>query len=130
MKANAMQKLVAAGAVIAAFGLASAAQAHDLLGQREVAYLSERDDIVVHQDRPYREIRVCVSKHAVRFRDLDVRYRNGRQQDLRIGRLIPAGECSRWIDLDGGERWLSRIILRYDTYGNFGPRAVVKVYGR
>ena len=122
--------LVTLLAAAALLGLGSSARAHDLLGTRTVAYLSDHDTIRVHQDRPFRQIRLCVSEHAVRFRDLDVSYRSGGRQDLKIRRLIPAGECTRWIDLNGKNRWLVNITMHYDTYGNAGPRAVVKAYGR
>ena len=125
-----MKKFFTVIATIAGIGFATGAQAHDVLGAREVGYSTDRDVIRVHQDRPYNQIRLCVSKHAVRFHDVDVVYRNGGRQDLKVLWVIPKDECTRWIDLAGRDRWLREIIFRYDTYGNSGPRAVVTAYGR
>ena len=127
-----MRKFLLALAAVSTFaiGAAAPAVAEDVLGSRVVAHRSETDVIPVPGKQRYSAIRICVKRRAVRFRDLDVVYGNGGRQDLAIRRLIPAGECTRWINLLGKRRDIRRIVLRYDTFGDRGPRAVVTAYGR
>ena len=86
--------------------------------------------IAVPGKQRFGSIRICVKRHAVHFRDLDVVYANGGKDDLPVRQVIPAGECTRWIDLRGGQRNIRRIVLRYDTWGNSGPRALIEAWGR
>ena len=118
------------GAVLLAGVSASPAAAETLLGSRKVAYLSETDVIPVPGKQRFEAIRLCVARHAVRLRDVDVVYGNGAKDDIPFRRIIGAGECTRWADLRRRRRNIARIILRYDTFGNAGPRAVVTAYGR
>ena len=110
--------------------LVAPANAETVLGSRKVAYKSETDVIPVPGKKRFRAVRLCVSNHAVRFRDVDVVFGNGGRDDKAVRRVIPAGECTRWMDLRGGARNIRRIVLRYDTYGDKGARAVVTAFGR
>ena len=102
----------------------------ELLGTRVVAYGSETDVIRVPGATRYSAIKICVYDQAVRFRDLDVVYANGGRDDLPLRRVIPAGDCTRWIDLRGGRRDIRRIVLNYETWGDSGPRAKITAQGR
>lgn len=120
---------IAALVVAAVIGLGAPAQA-DILGTREVAYGSETDVIGAAGPKRYGAVRLCVSRHAVRFTDVDVVFGNGGKQDVAVRAVIPAGECTRWINLRGPRRNIARVVLRYDTYGNAGPRALVTAEAR
>ncbi len=101
-----------------------------LLGSREVGYLSDRDTVDVNTRRIFSQIRVCVYRHAVEFRDLDIVFGNGGRQDVAVRRVIPKGDCTRWIDLNGPVRRIDKIKFNYATFAVRSPRALVKVYGR
>lgn len=118
------------GAALIAGASAGPAVAETVLGSRKVAYRSETDVIPVPGKRRFGAIRLCVARHAIRLRDVDVVYGNGAKDDIPFRRIIGAGECTRWADLRGRRRDIARIILRYDTYGDAGPRAVVTAFGR
>ena len=118
------------GAALLSGLTAGPAVAETLLGSRKVAYLSETDVIPVPGKRRFGAIKLCVTRHAVRFRDLDVVYGNGGKDDISVRRIIRASECTRWANLRGRRRNIARIILRYDNYGNAGPPSVVTAYGR
>ena len=118
------------GAALLAGVTAGPAVAETVLGSRKVAYRSETDVIPVPGKRRFGAVRLCVARHAVRFRDVDVVYGNGAKDDIPVRRIIRAGECTRWVDLRGRRRNIARIVLRYDTFGDAGPRAIVTVYGR
>lgn len=123
-----LRAALAALALVA--GGAAPAAADDFLGSRTVAYLSEWDAIEVPGSTVYTAIRLCVADHAVQFTDLNVIYANGGHDDLPVRLVVPAGECTRWIDLRGGRRDVARVTMRYDTWGNAGPRATISVFGR
>jgi len=117
-------------ALFATLGIGTVAQAADLLGTRTVNYGSETDVIVVGGPKTYRSVRICVHRHAVEFSDLDIIYGNGGHHDVAVRRVIPKGECTRWIDLKGPRRIVQKIVLRYDTWGNTGPRAMITARGK
>ncbi|MCA8932500.1 MAG: DUF2541 family protein [Rhodospirillaceae bacterium] len=108
----------------------AAAQQVDFLGSRMVADLSETDVIQADGAERYTAVRLCVAQRAVHFRDLDVFFANGGHQDSIVRLEIPAGDCTRWIDLRGGARNIDRIVMRYDTLVNMGVQAEVSAYGR
>ena len=99
------------------------------LGSRSVADNTETDVIGASGAGPFRRIKLCVSRRAVAFKDLDVVFGNGGSQDLKIRRRIGPGQCTRAIDVKGGRRNIKRVIMRYETIRNKGPQAVVTVFG-
>lgn len=124
--------VLAATAAISTAGTASARPfppAWQFLGAREVALGVDRDTIHVGGHQRFSQIKLCVQRRGVRFRDLDVRFDNGGHQDVSVRRLVGPGECTRAIDLAGHRRDIKRISMLYDTLG-FGRRAVVTVYAR
>ncbi|HHL22392.1 MAG TPA: DUF2541 family protein [Aliiroseovarius sp.] len=122
--------LIALASLVSLAAPASAHSPQVLLGTREVGYLSDHDTIDVNTRRVFRQIRVCVYRHAVEFRDLDIVFGNGGRQDVAVRRVIPKGDCTRWIDLNGPVRWIDKIKFNYATFAVRSPRAMVKVYAR
>ncbi|MCB9947687.1 MAG: DUF2541 family protein [Rhodospirillaceae bacterium] len=118
------------GGVLALAAATALAQQVDFLGSRMVADLSETDVIQAQGTQRYAAVRLCVAQRAVHFRDLDIIFANGGSQDAVIRQQINPGECTRWIDLHGGTRNITRIVLRYDTLVNAGVQAQVSAYGR
>lgn len=106
------------------------ALAATLLGTRTVAYGSDTDVIPVPGAARYHGVRLCVAERAVEMVDVDVHFANGGHQDIALRAVIPAGECTRWVDLDDPARNITALVLRYSTYGNAGPRAAVTAWGR
>ncbi len=123
---------VVLAALAASVGLAAPARAHPqvMLGSREVGYLSDHDTIEVDTRWVFREIRLCVYRHAVEFRDLDVVFANGARQDVPVRRVIPKGECTRWIDLNGTARRIDKVRMYYATFAISAPRAQVRLFAR
>lgn len=123
--------------MVAALMLASVATAAEAqgrgwveIGSRTVADNLERDVISGRGDGRFRQIKICVERRAVRFQDVDVVFRNGGRQDVRIRRQIGAGQCTRAIDLNGDRRRIRRVRFIYETIRNRGPQARVVLYGR
>lgn len=106
------------------------AAANTFLGARVVADNSETDVINVPGNGLFRDVRFCVVNRAVHFRDVDVRFANGGNQDLPVRALIGPGGCTNWLNLRGPVRNIASIVLNYDTLINAGSQAVVTAHGR
>lgn len=101
------------------------------LGEKSVSDKVERDTIVVTRSRgDFTAIKLRVSKRAVEFRDLKIRYGNGTVQDVELRRVIPKGGESRVIDLQGRDRVIKSIELIYDAQSLLSGSARVEVWGR
>lgn len=128
-----MRKLrmaVIGGALALAATATAWAQQVDFLGSRMVADLSETDVIQAQGSQRYSAVRLCVAQRAVHFRDVDIFFANGGHEDAIVRQLINPGECTRWIDLRGPTRNITRIAMRYDTLSNIGIQGQVSAYGR
>ena len=110
--------------------LALPALAADMLGARTVAYGTDTDIITVPGLQLYRQVRLCVSQRDLHMQDVDVHFGNGGHDDLWVRNVVPAGQCTRWIDLNGPARNITSIVLRYDAVDNYGPHPIVTAEGR
>jgi len=122
----------AAAALAAASGYVPAAQAQArwvLIGTQSVGFQVERDTVSGRGDGRFRAIRVCVAGAPVQFRDLDVRFANGQNQDVPVNRLVRPGQCSGTLNLAGEARNIREVALVYNAVPTFRGRATVSVYG-
>ena len=77
-----------------------------------------------------RSIRLCSMNAPLRLRDFDIRFANGGRQDVRARAVLPAGRCTRAIDLRGNRRDIDSVRLRYEPIARRGYRPVVRVQVR
>lgn len=110
----------------------------ELVGATQVSFRTERDTIRVRGNERHRQLMVCVYNKPVRFLDMDVRFGNGRSQDIGVRNVIGAGQCTRAIDLNGHRRNIQSVSFIYRTapgfhrtghFGRFQP-AYIRVYAR
>lgn len=122
--------LLAAGAALALFAAGAPAAFADwvMVGQREVAERAETDTIELEGHRRYDRLRICVYRNPVHFIDVDVHFENGGHQDVPLAARINARGCTRVIDLEGGQRDIDRIVLRYEETSRRAARALVRVF--
>ena len=66
----------------------------------------------------------------LRLRDFDVRFANGTRQDVDTRAVLPAGRCTRAIDLRGNRRDIDSVRLRYEPIARVAMRPVVRVQVR
>ncbi|MBY0422182.1 MAG: DUF2541 family protein [Parvularculaceae bacterium] len=123
-------KLAAALLALSGAAYASPAGAWTLLGVREVNDRTERDTIVLPGPRDFHQIKFCVARNPVEFHDVDVYFGNGGHQDIAVRERVPAGACTRDIDLTGADRNITRIEFRYEETSARRARATVRVFGR
>lgn len=120
-------KFVLATAGLLAAIATPAFAAWSVIGVREVKDRTESDTIVVSGGRTFNRIKICVKRNPVRFIDVDVYFRNGGHQDIGVAERLNPGQCTRVIDLEGGNRDISRIDFRYEETSVRRARAQVRV---
>lgn len=77
----------------------------------------------------HRQVKLCAFNAPIHVRDFDVRFENGRNQDVRVRQVIRPGTCTRNIDLAGARRDIRSIRLRYEPIFR-GRRPLVRVQAR
>ena len=77
-----------------------------------------------------REIRLCSMNQPLHLRDFDVRFANGARQDVNARAVLPAGRCTRAVDLRGNRRDIASVRLRYEPITRSALRPVVRVHVR
>ena len=103
-------------------------------GWRTVAYtrVDGRDTDTIRLRGPVREraIRVCAINQPLNLRDFDIRYANGRRQDVNTRAVLRAGTCTRAVDLRGGRRDIDSVRLKYAPIYRSGQRPYVRIQVR
>jgi hypothetical protein len=77
-----------------------------------------------------RSIRLCAINQPLRLRDFDIRFANGRRQDVNTRDVLAAGTCTRAVDLRGNRRDIASVRLRYEPIRRSWQRPVVRVQVR
>ena len=124
-----------AAATLIAVAPASAQQwRYDERGWRTIGYtrVDGRDTDTINLPGRTRQsaIRLCAMNQPLRLRDFDTRFANGRRQDVNTRAILPAGRCTRAIDLAGNRRDIAAVRLRYDPILRSWQRPVVRVQVR
>lgn len=135
-----MIRIIIIGCAAAASALITMAPASaqqwrwDERGWRTVGYtrVDGRDSDTIHLPGRTRQrvIRLCAMNQPLRLRDFDVRFDNGRRQDVNTRAVLPAGRCTRAVDLHGNRRDIASVRLRYEPIRRSWQRPVVRVQVR
>ena len=103
-------------------------------GWRTVGYETvngrESDTIRLRGHVRERAIRVCAMNQPLHLRDFDVRFQNGRHQDVNTRAVLRAGTCTRAVDLRGNRRDIASVRLRYEPIRRSWQRPLVRVQVR
>ena len=75
-------------------------------------------------------IRVCAMNQPLHLRDFDIRFENGRKQDVDTRAVLNAGTCTSSVDLNGNRRDIASVRLRYEPIYRVASRPVVRVQVR
>ena len=127
--------LAAAGAAVAlTTAVPAEAQRWNDRGWRTVGYETvngrESDTIRLRGHVRERAIRVCAMNQPLHLRDFDVRFQNGRHQDVNTRAVLRAGTCTRAVDLRGNRRDIASVRLRYEPIRRSWQRPLVRVQVR
>ena len=135
MSRNFILAAATAGAALVATTPAAAQQWRwNESGWRTIGYtrVDGRDSDTIHLAgvTRQREIRLCAISSPLRLRDFDVRFANGTRQDVDTRAVLPAGRCTRAVDLRGNRRDIDSVRLRYEPITRVAMRPVVRVQVR
>lgn len=135
-----MKRKIILAAATAASAIVMAAPADAQFGRwndrgwRTIAYTRvdgrDTDTIRVRGHVRERAIRLCALNQPLRLRDFDIRFQNGRHQDVNTRAVLRAGTCTRAVDLRGNRRDIHTVRLRYDPIYRAILRPVVRVQVR
>ena len=116
---------------LAAQGLAAADLKPVLLGEKEVSFRVERDDLVVGlKEGLFSRLMFEVEKNDLEMIKVQVTYGNGKSDVIPLRHFFKEDSRSRIIDLPGAKRIIRSITFFYKTTGQLvDGRAVIKVYG-
>ena len=124
----------AAGVAAAGLATPASAQRWNDHGWRTIAYktVNGRDTDTIYAPGRSRQsaVRLCSINAPIHLRDFDIRFENGRTQDAGTRAVLPAGRCTRAIDLRGNRRDIDRIRLRYEPIARNLRRPLVRVQVR
>ena len=119
--------------ILATAGVSTDAQAQNrvLLGERHVSDRSERDTINVGTKRgKFSAVQLKVTGSPVEFKRVVVHFENGSEQVFEKNRLLGKGDKSRNIDLEGGARFIDKIVFHYEARSRGWKGADIKVWGK
>ena len=101
----------------------------DRLGTRMVGFQTDRDAFELEGEGRFRALRLCVSRNAVQFQRVAVRFGNGERQELPVAHFVRPGQCTPALDLEGRARRIRHVTMIYNTVPNFRGQAAVTLYG-
>ena len=120
--------LSACGSSRRTFGLE---EGWELLGERKVNFLRDKDVMEISSRNLFTAIRFSVEDKDVRINELKVQFENGDKMEPALDDVIKAGESSRVIQLAADGRRISSIEFKYRSMGSvLEGRANVVVTGR
>ena len=76
------------------------------------------------------QIMLCVDGHVIQVQSLSVRGRGGATQNITVRARVPAGGCSRIMDLHGSDRDIAGVTVTYQPASLQGGTAQVQVLTR
>ena len=120
--------LSACGSSRRTFGLE---EGWELLGERKVNFLRDKDVMEVSSRNQFTAIRFYVEDKDVRINDLKIQFENGDRVEPALDDVIAAGQQSRVIELAADGRRITSIEFKYRSMGSvLEGRANVVVTGR
>ncbi|MEP6713362.1 MAG: hypothetical protein ABJA37_13130 [Ferruginibacter sp.] len=103
----------------------------DLLGEKKVNFVRDRDDIQVRNSNRYTALRFKIENRDVRLNNLTVNYVNGDKLSPAVDDVVTAGQSSRVIELAAEGKTISTISFKYRTEGSIlKGRGRVLVFGK
>lgn len=106
-------------------------QGWEIIGQRKVNFIRDKDVIEVRSRNMYTAIRFRVEDRDIKISDLKIFYTNGDKLEPNISEEIAKGQSSRIIELARDGRYIDKIEFKYRTLGSIlKGRARVLVLGK
>ena len=113
-------------------GTIAPANANDweLLGERTVRLVADRDIITVGKSKQYARLKLKVKQTGIEILSISIRLANGRVLNPPLRQFIGKDRESRVIDLPGQDRAITTVTLVYKSRPGSTERAIVQLYGK
>ncbi len=118
--------------VVTGLTLAINAEANNqvLLGEKQVRDLTERDTIQVGTSRgSFTGLRFKATGSAIEFKRIVIHFENGSEQVIEKNRVLGKGDKSRVINLEGGSRFIDKVVFYYEARSKGWKGAELKLFG-
>lgn len=122
--------VLAAAAVAVAAPAAAQHRDWTLLGKGDVDRRADRHVFNVTDATPYDEIRICVARQAVRFHQIEIRFRDGESQNVQLNSILANDRCMGGINLPGEARGVSQVTVIYNAPGIRSRGVRMRLSGR
>lgn len=100
------------------------------IGENKVDFIRDRDEMMVMGANRFAKIKFKVEHEAIHISSVEVYYESGDKQVAAVDISLKAGEESKTIDLDGGERNVKKIVFVYKSISNQkGKKADLEIWG-
>lgn len=143
MKLTTFAKGVGASFLLLTVGIGAIAPvamaAERVLGQTQLAY-SENDRDALNlgscqaknnsRNKNVRALKFRALRGTADIASITVVYGNGRSERLNVRQKIQQGSETRWVNLKGGDRCITRIVVVGDTDNSSRREATLRVSGR
>jgi hypothetical protein len=90
----------------------------ELLSERKVNFIRDKDEIEVRSRNMFTAIRFKVEDKDIRLNDLVILFQNGDKLSPAIDEVIRAGETSKIIEIARDGRYINKITFRYRSMGS------------
>jgi hypothetical protein len=99
------------------------------IGISNINFKNSNDDIYVLESDKYSSVKFAVTDMPIDITALEIFYETGDKQDIRVNlELNDQGE-SKPIELNGGERRLTKITFAYKPLNENSKKGVVELWG-
>ncbi len=100
------------------------------IGETTANFSGDKDEIIVLGADVFKAIRIKVTDAPVHIETMEVVFDNETRQNVDLKADFKAGEESRVIDLEGGDRKLKKVVYVYRTIPNFPiDKAHIELWG-
>lgn len=90
----------------------------------------DHDDVLIEGEDHFKALRLHIEDAPVEMEQLSVVYGDGQHEDIPVRYLINPGGDTRQIDLEGKDRIIKKIVLKYKTVSNpEHDKARIEIWG-
>jgi len=110
--------------------LTACAAGRVLLGEKHVSDRSEVDTIQVGKHHgAFTGLQVRATGSAVEFKRVVIHFKNGSKQVEEKNRILRKGDSSGVFDLNGGARFIDKVVFHYEARSRGWKGASIKLWG-
>ncbi len=114
----------------AATAMISAQDGWVKLGEKDVDFSVDHDNVGAESKGKIREIRVAVMHAPVKFKKVVFNYKDGEKREIEFLEEVEVGKYSSSITIEGDGHAIKSVDFWYETSTMGGKKAKIAIYGR